>query len=215
MKKITDLTVITIKEEGIIDFSTVRNRELAKVKSGWVLFIDSDETVSQELEQEIRQAIKSKKYSAYRLHRLDTFLGQQLKYGENSHNSFVRLAKYDWGKWQRPVHEEWVGLPAVAGSGSIGNLTHPILHTPHASMSNFLTKINNYSTIEASYRHKLGKRSSLFKIAIFPPTKFFQNYLWRQGFRDGIPGTIMAVMMSFHSFLTWTKLYLLQQNKNA
>lgn len=205
MKTIKDLTVVTIKEDGITDFAAVRNKELAKVKTDWVLFLDSDETLSPELESEIKVAIKGKEYSAYKLKRLDSFLGRELRHGENGNNTFVRLARRDWGEWTRPVHEVWLG------KGGVGELQNPILHISHKSMSDFLGKINRYSTLEAQYRKEKGSRSSLAHITLFPPLKFMRNYLFLQGFRDGVPGTIMAVMMSFHSFLTWTKLYLLWQ----
>ncbi len=205
MKTIKDLTVVTIKEDRITDFAAVRNKELAKVKTDWVLFLDSDEKVSPELEAEIREAILNPNLGAYRLPRLDTFLGRELKYGENGKNFLVRLARKGWGSWVRPVHEKWVG------EGTVHSLKNPLLHTPHTSISNFLTKINNYSTLEAQYRHSINIKSSLTRIAFFPLAKFLKNYLLLQGFRDGVPGTIMAVMMSFHSFLTWTKLYLLWQ----
>ena len=208
MKKTNNLTIITIKEEEITDFSAVRNRELGKAKTDWVMFLDSDETISPELGAEIKGAIQSSEYSAYRFRRLDTFLGRELKNGENARNSFVRLARRDWGAWNRPVHEVWVG------PGSVGSLDNPILHPPHASISSFLQKINTYSTLEAEYRQELGKKSSLWRIAVFPPAKFIRNYFCCQGFRDGVPGTIMAIMMSFHSFLTWTKLFLLHQKQS-
>lgn len=204
---LNNLTIITLDQLGITDFAAARNAELTKAKTDWVLFLDSDEKITPELKKEISTAIDSKGYQAYSIPRLDTFLGRELHHGEPGHTRLVRLARRDFGQWERPVHEVWVG------QGRLGRLHHPILHSSHESISTFLDKINLYSTLDANYRLEHGIKSSILKIAIYPIAKFKYNYLLRQGFRDGIPGLIMAMMMSFHSYLTWTKLYLLWHKK--
>ncbi|MFH1244194.1 MAG: glycosyltransferase family 2 protein [bacterium] len=205
----SNLTIITFDQLDIIDFAAARNSELAKVKTPWVLFVDSDEIITPALKDEITGIcnLKSNIYSAYYLPRLDTFLGRELHHGETGHAKFIRLARRTWGEWQRPVHEKWVG------PGHVGILNNPLLHHPHGTIASFLSKINHYSTLEAQYRYKQGVKSSLFKILIYPLAKFKLNYLFRLGFLDGVPGAIMAIMMSFHSYLTWTKLYLLWHKK--
>lgn len=208
--ELKNLTIITLNTPGITDFAAARNAELAKAKTPWVLFLDSDETLSPQLEAEIlsiTSSLSPSPYDAYSIPRLDTFLGRVMRYGEPGHTRLIRLARKDFGQWVRPVHEVW------QGNGRVGELKNPLLHHSHESISSFLDKINRYSTIEAEYRFKQGIKSSLWKIAVYPIAKFKYNYLLRQGFRDGVPGTIMTIMMSFHSYLTWTKLYLLWHKK--
>lgn len=210
---IPNLTIITLQEKNITDFAAARNKALKGVKTDWVMFLDSDEVITPELENELRHILKNPKYSAYSFNRRDTFLGRELKHSENGCNCFIRLAKKDWGKWIRPVHEVWVPRSQEEQGRKIGKVKHPILHYPHESLSSFLKKINRYTTLEAEYRHYIKQKSSLFHIIFFPPIKFFHNYLFKLGFLDGVPGTIMGIMMSWHSFLTWTKLFLLWQKK--
>ncbi len=202
-----NLTIITLKSQGITDFADARNRELEKAKTPWVLFVDSDEVITKELEVEIEGAVRADQYNAYYIKRRDIFLGRELKHGETGKVQFIRLARKGYGKWVRPVHEEWVG------QGRVGTLSHPLIHHSHPNISSFLDKINLYSTLDAEYRYKSGVKSSLWKTAIYPIAKFKLNYLLRLGFLDGVPGLIMAMMMSFHSYLTWTKLYLLWHKK--
>ncbi|PIS18061.1 hypothetical protein COT54_01325, partial [Candidatus Collierbacteria bacterium CG09_land_8_20_14_0_10_46_12] len=159
------LTIITLNSPGITDFAMARNALLAKAKTPWVLFLDSDETLSSALESEIDLAINhepSTIYSAFAIPRLDTFLGRELKHGETGSAQFVRLARRDYGLWIRPVHEVLVPVGARHGSpAKIGVLKNPILHTPHPTIASFLDKINLYSTLEADYRFKQGIKSSL------------------------------------------------------
>jgi len=199
--------VITIVEPQITNFAATRNRALKEVTTDWALFIDDDEFVTADLAQEIKNAIKSPRYNGYFLKRLDTFLGRTLRHGENGRNRFLRLARRQSGQFKRPVHEVWLV------KGKVGVLRYPLLHNPHDDLRGFIAKINHYSTLEAQFRFEQGVHSSLFRLAIYPPAKFIKNYFFNLGFLDGVPGTIMALMMSLHSFLTWTKLYLLWQKK--
>lgn len=208
-----NVSVITINEKSITDFAKVRNRELAKVKTEWVLYLDSDEKLSEELKNEIEAAVESDKYDAYYIRRDDTFLGRVQKHGETGGAHFVRLATKSWGRWERPVHEVWLAHRGRKGQDRVGRLKHPMLHMSHTTIASFLGKINRYSQIEAKYRYKQGVRSSLFHITCYPLAKWFYNYVLRFGFLDGIPGLIHACMMSFHSYLTWSKLYLLWHKK--
>jgi glycosyltransferase involved in cell wall biosynthesis len=202
-----NLTVITLDNPGITDFAEARNKELEKAKTPWVLFIDSDEVVSKELESEIEGAVRADQYNAYCIKRRDVFLGRELRHGETGKAQFIRLARKGYGKWVRPVHETWVG------EGKVGVLQNPLIHHAHKNVSSFLDKIDRYSSLDAEYRYTSGIKSSVWKIAIYPIAKFKLNYLLRLGFLDGVPGLIMAMMMSFHSYLTWTKLYLLWHKK--
>lgn len=207
---IPNLTVLTLDTPDIKDFALERNKLLSGAKTDWVLFLDSDEELSPELEKEIKETLESKNalyYSAYRIRRQDTFLNRVLHHGETGNAYFVRLAKRDWGHWEGKVHEKW------QGSGLVGRLKNPIIHNPHSSLSVFVDKINNYSSLAADERYKAGVHSNFLHITTYPVAKFVQNYLIRLGLLDGVPGLIHAVMMSWHSYLTHTKNYLLWNQK--
>lgn len=214
-----NLTILTLDTPNITDFAKARNDLLKVAKKpahnashsdaggDWILFLDTDENLTPELQAEIEQAIRSSAFNAYSIPRLDSFLGRELMHGEAGHTRLVRLARRSWGQWVRPVHEKWTG------PGPIGILHNPILHTPHDSISSFLTKIDHYSSLDAQYRYTQKQYSSLLKIWLYPLAKFKLNYFLRLGILDGIPGLIHAIMMSFHSYLTHAKLYLLWHKK--
>ena len=45
-----------------------------------------------------------------------------------------------------------------------------------------------------------------------PPAHFLKNYIFRLGFLDGLQGFLIAYIMSFHSFLAWSKMFLVKKN---
>lgn len=199
-----DEVLIFRHPDRIMDFSAVRNEALDQAKGEWVLFVDSDEEVTAALAEEIQQVARQsairnpQSVNGFMIRRIDYFLGRWLKYGETGHIRFLRFARKNAGMWARPVHEQWVV------NGSVGTLRHPLLHRPHQSGVSMLEKIERYAEIEAQFLHRNKQRSMMriiIEMMVFPKAKFIQNYLFRLGFLDGFPGLIMALMMSFHSFL--------------
>lgn len=202
------------------NFAAQRNFGSEKAKGEWVLFIDADERVSKELVEEIKSRCANLFHSrgenvpaprewldGFYIQRHDVVWNKKLKHGEAGNIKLLRLAKRGSGKWKRRVHETW------DIKGPFKTLKNPLLHYPHQTISEFLGDINNYSTLHAQENMKEGKRSSILKIMFYPKLKFLQNWILKGGFFDSGPGFVAALMMSFHSFLAWSKLWLLQRGK--
>jgi len=183
------------------NFAQERNFGLQKAKGEWVFFVDADERVSLELKKEILESIKKPNINGFFLKRQDFFGNRALKYGETANVRLLRLARKGKGEWQREVHEIW------EIKDEIGELKNPLLHYSHPTISEFLEHVNFHSSLHAQVLKKEGVKPSLFQIIFYPKAKFIQNYIFRLGFLDGTPGIIVALMMSFHSFLARAKLY--------
>ena len=184
------------------DFAQKRNFGLSLAKSDWVFFLDADERVSPQLAKEIKLIVKETSCNAFNVRRYDFFGGKALKYGETANVWLLRLGRRGEGEWKRQVHEFW------QVKGEVGELVNPIFHYPHPTITEFLKHINFYSTLHAEALYQEGVKISCWRIVINPLGKFLINWLWRLGFLDGMPGLIIALMMSLHSFLARAKLYL-------
>ena len=180
-----------------------RNFGLEKAQGDWVLFLDADERISPDLKKEIIESIKKTDVNGFYLKRQDFFGGRALRYGETANVRLLRLGRRGKGKFKRKVHETW------EVKGKIEELKNPLLHYPHQTLSDFIDHVNFHSTLHAEALKKEGVKSSLWRIVFYPKAKFIQNYIFRLGFLDGTPGIIVALMMSFHSFLARAKLYFL------
>jgi hypothetical protein len=97
----------------------------------------------------------------------------------------------------------------VWNGASQQELKNPLIHQSATSVGNFADKLNFYTTANAQYLFDTKTPVSWWHIIEYPVGKFVNNYIVKQGFRDGIEGFLHAVLMSFHSFLTRSKLWLL------
>lgn len=187
---------VTLRKEDITDFAKERNELLKKAKNDWVFFVDTDETVSKDLETEISN-IKPQisNLSGYYVYRENFFLGKYI-----GTDNILRLAKRNAGKWERRVHEVW------RVKGVIGKLKNPLIHNSAGSLHEFVHKINFYSTLHAQENLSRGKRSNLFKIVCYPMAKFGQSFFTGRGF-------VFSMFQSFHSYLAWSKEWQFQKNE--
>lgn len=138
---------------------------------------------------------------SFRLKRDDIFLGKKLRFGESGSNSFTRIGQKE-NSWSRPVHEVWNGESEVV-------LSTPLTHHAADTVGAFVDKLNFYTTTNAQHLFESKTKVVWWHIIAYPIGKFFQNYIVKQGYRDGLHGFLHAIFMSFHSFLTRSKLWLL------
>jgi glycosyltransferase involved in cell wall biosynthesis len=192
------------------NFSKQRNFGLEKAKGEWVFFVDADERVSKELRNEIISKVSQKNDTeGFFIRRIDFFYGKMLSHGETAHINLLRLAKSEKGVWQGNVHETW------EIKGKVAMLASPLLHYPHPTIREFLQEINFYTDLRAKELYKKKIQVSWYSIILYPKAKFLQNYIWRKGFLDGTEGLLIALMMSFHSFLVRGKLWQLWDQKTS
>lgn len=208
----TDRTVTIAKKNKakvftrkLDNFSAQRNYGTKKSQGEWVLFLDSDEIISKPLALEIKKRIKTTKKNGFYIRRIDIFLNKKIRYGEAGNVWLLRLVQKNKGIWKREVHEFWDSV------GPTEKLVHPMFHYSHSSIEDFFNSINYFSTLHVNANEREGKSSNILKIFLWPIGKFIYYYFLKLGFIDGRAGLIYALMMSTHSLLSWTKLWIKQK----
>lgn len=182
------------------NFAAARNWAMDQAANDWVLFLDSDEQLIGDITQLVEMSNDS--CLGYSIKRLDFFHGQQLRFGEVGSIWVPRLINRRRVRFVGRVHEQ-TNLP-------LSRLRFvQVRHTPHLSVSSFLTKINDYSTLAVDDFSE-SKLTTFLKLLVFPSSKFFTNYVLKLGFLDGWRGLVYAIVMSIHSLAvrakTWQKL---------
>jgi hypothetical protein len=98
-------------------------------------------------------------------------------------------------------------------SGSIGYFKTPIWQHPWPTLAVILGKMDRYTTLMAQRRFEAGKHAGVMQMAFAPPIGFFRKYVMQQGFRDGVPGLVLAVLHGCYTFVKYAKLWELELNR--
>jgi len=185
------------------NFSEQRNFGIKQAKNQWVLFVDADEIVSSALAKEIHEHVSQflPTVNGFYLKRTDYLWGKALRHGEVGEKKIVRIGKKGKGEWVGSVHEQWRIF------GEIGTFQNELLHYPHQSVREFVTEVNTYTSLRARELHAKNIKYPAIAVLLYPCGKFLFNYLLKRGYQDGVRGLIVAIMMSFHSFLVRGKLW--------
>ncbi len=188
-------------------FSKQKNFALLKVTGDWVLFIDADERISQELKQEIKNL--DFKSSAYAFPRKNILLGKEMNFGGWWPDYVTRLVCKDAIiGWEGELHEE------LKVKGETHKLTSFLYHLSHRGITWMLEKSIRYTEIEADLRFRSNHPPIVwwrFLRVIF--TEFWHRFVLRSGWRDGTVGWIETIYQTFNMFIIYVRLWELQKGK--
>jgi len=194
-----------IVSEKSDDFSGIRNTGLDKASADWVLYVDSDERVTDDLAKEILAKLKSPgEYAAFRLKRKNYYLGGfEWPYVEKLERLFK---KQNFKGWIGKIHES----PRV--EGEIGDLENYLLHFTHRNLSQMLNKTIEWSETEANLRFSNNHpKMSWWRFPRVMFSAFFNSYLKQGGYKAGTVGIIESIYQAFSIFITYAKLWEKQQ----
>ncbi|MBB5019377.1 glycosyltransferase involved in cell wall biosynthesis [Chitinivorax tropicus] len=184
-----------------LGFGRQKQFAITQASYDWVLCIDSDERVSDELKSSIQQTLNNPKHTAYRMPRSNRFMGRFLKHGEGYPDWSLRLFNRRHAKWSDDaVHEK------VIHEDSVGTLTGDLLHESGEDIARYFDKQNRYTTLQAQQLFKRGKQCSLAQLVLSPLFRFIRFYLFKRGFMDGVPGLVHILIGCFNSFSKYAKL---------
>jgi hypothetical protein len=173
------------------------------------LYVDSDERVLAPLAKEIKELVLTIGKSAYALSRINIIFGQRVDYGPYKNDWMIRLFKKDqFRKWVGRVHEH----PEF--EGGLGYSKNSLLHLTHRNVDQIVLKSLEWSNIDAKLRldanHPPMTAWRFLRILI---TETLNQGIKRRGFFNGTVGVMDSVLQTFSLFITYVRLWQLQQNK--
>jgi glycosyltransferase involved in cell wall biosynthesis len=199
--------VVKVETDGLNgSFADWRNLGAKKARYEWLLYIDSDEEVTQELKKIIIQNVESAEFSAYAIPRRNIFLGHAMRWGGWSPDFVVRLIRKDKLKgWFGELHEQ----PVV--TGTICHLKEHLIHNSHRSLSEMVEKTNKWSEIEAKLLYDSDHPNmNIFRFFSAGFREFWHRGIVKLGFLDGTTGVIEIIYQTFSRLITYSKLWELQ-----
>jgi glycosyltransferase involved in cell wall biosynthesis len=183
-------------------FAAQKNSALEKCSCDWILSLDADESLSDELAKEIWELLeRDPPLDGYALPRRNLFLGRWMRFGGFYPDPKLRLFRRGAAEFEaRPVHE------TVHFVGKAGRLKGDMVHDAYPTLEAYIAHMDRYSTLGAEQAVRESKSSLplwpfAVNVVVNPVATFVYNYFLRLGFLDGREGLLLHL---YHSvYVSW------------
>jgi glycosyltransferase involved in cell wall biosynthesis len=199
--------VVEAEFEG---YGRTKQKAIALAANDWILNLDADEVVDDELANNLKQQDLSDHRQAFRF-RYRNFIGSNcLNWGEFGFDAHIRLFHRSLVHWDdSPVHEQ-LQVPDEVKTISVKG---HILHYTMKDTVDFVTKTVRYALANGESYYKRGRRAGWIKLYVAPSVTFFKYYILRLGFLDGWAGLFSARMSALYAYLKYARLRELRQSE--
>jgi len=204
-KQIAEKKGAKIFELKINDLSELRNFGLSKAEYDWILYLDADERINDDLKNSIKKNVSDdSKFAAFCLKRKNYYFGNhEWPYIEKMERLFK---KEKLKQWKGRLHES----PII--EGEIGQLDGFILHFTHRDFESMLNKTIEWSTQEALLRYNSGHpKMTWWRFPRVMISAFLNSYVKQKGYKAGVVGIMESIYQAFSMFITYAKLWELQK----
>ncbi|AEB08816.1 glycosyltransferase family 2 protein [Desulfobacca acetoxidans] len=182
-------------------FGKNKNQAIDEARMEWIFVLDADERITPALRREIQEILKGDgPADGYRVPRRNHFCGRFIRHLGWYPDYSIRLFRKANGRFiEREVHE------SVEINGSVGTLREPMLHYTYRTISDFVLRMDRYSTLAAQELLKQDKKPHFGELVWRPFFTFLSLYALKKGFLEGRAGYTLAFLYSTYNFLKYYK----------
>ena len=177
----------------------------AQTTGDWIFWIDADERVTDKL----REAIENLKNQdektlpdGFRIARKTWYMNRWIKYSGWYPDYQMRFYRKSASFWDGVAPHETARV-----KGKVEILNGEFLHYTKRNLSEHHKVLDSYTTLAAEYKFKKGEKVGGLGIFFSAISAFFRTYILKQGFRDGVPGLIIALFTAYSVFLKYAKVW--------
>lgn len=194
-------------------YAEQKNYANSIAQSAWILSIDADEALSDELRDSLLE-LKQRGFdcdTVYAFARLNSYCERWVHHGPWYPDIKTRLFPKEGTAWSGVVHEELLFNHPV----KTVTLNGKLLHYSYASFDDLKERQEHYAALAAHKAYNLGKRSNVYTRRLKAGWTFLRNYLFKLGFLDGRDGFTICRMSAYYTFKKYSILHDLQHQDHA
>lgn len=183
-----------------------KNFGFTKATCDWILSLDADEEIPQDLAQEIINVTGDDgdgEINGYWINRKNVSFGKWIRHGIWWPDRQLRLFRKGKGRFPEVHIHEYVEV-----EGKTGRLESAYIHYNYETVSQYLEKLNTiYTENEAKNLISAGYVPVWVDALRFPVSDFVKIYFAQKGYRDGLHGLVLSILQAFYSFTVFAKVW--------
>jgi len=190
-----------------------KNYALSCASNDYVLSLDADEALSEELIQSIQAAKQDWTEDGYSVNRLTNYCGKWIRHCGWYPDTKIRLWDRSKGHWGGVNPHDHVVMDEPI---RIRHLSGDLLHYSYPTIRDHISQINSFSDIAARAAFEKGRQSNLaLDICLNPTLTFFKKYFLKLGLFDGYEGFVISISTAYGKFLKYIKLRELERQRDS
>lgn len=196
--------VIFCKRSGYVE--PARNFAISKTVNDWVLILDADEEISESLATKLMKIAEEDTVVTHiEIPRKNIIFGKWMKASMWWPDNNIRFFKKGNVVWGNKIHCR----PKSFGQGLIlpQEETMAILHNHYTSVTQFIDRLNRYSSIQAKELKLEGIEFKWTDLINKPLSEFLGRFFANRGFEDGLHGLALSLLQSFSFLIVYLKLW--------
>lgn len=189
-----------------------KNYAMSLASHEWILSLDADEALSEEMEESILKEKATLEYDGYFFNRLNRYCGTWIKHSNWYPDRKLRLFRRHKGEWKGiNPHDHFVLNKGSRGKRLKGDILHFVIDT----YEEHIEKANNFSSIAAREYYLMGRKTSPVAMILRMIWRFIKAFFLKRGFLDGYNGFVISSLSAYTSFLKYLKLRQLYLEENG
>ncbi len=185
-----------------------KNFAISCASNNWILSLDADEALSEELRTSLINIKSRKDFNGYSMNRLTNYCGKWVKHCGWYPDTKIRLVHRDYAKWSGVNPHDKLEMN---NGESTGFLIGDILHYSYYTQQDHLNQIEYFGGIASKELFEKGAKSSWFKIIYKVIAQFFKSYFLKLGFLDGKTGITISRLSAYATYVKYHKLLRLKK----
>ena len=188
-----------------------RDYAISKANGDWILILDPDEEIGENLKVKLKEIAKQGKFVAVNIPGKNIFFGRWISHTNWWPDRHIRFFKKGKVRWSERIHSypkvegEILQLPA--------NPDLAITHYGYDNLNQFIDRQNRYSEVEAEQKFQDGERFSWTKFFWWPTREFLARFIKHAGFLDCFCGFALTFLMMVYKLEILIKLWEKEQKR--
>jgi glycosyltransferase involved in cell wall biosynthesis len=180
-----------------------KNRALQLAETDWVLSLDADEALTEELSASILNLKQNQKYQAYSFNRLTNYCGHWVKHCGWYPDAKTRLVKKETAFWTGVnPHDRLEPM----NKAEIGHLQGDLLHYSYYTKEDHFKQIDYFGNIASKELFDQGKNISVPMLYLKVLNQFIKSYCIKLGILDGKTGFLISIRSAYATYIKYSKL---------
>ncbi len=207
-RKYEKVKFISHEFEGYIE---QKNYAIDQAQNQFILSLDADEALSEELMESIMQAKKNPMYDGYSMNRMTNYCGKWIRHSDWYPDVKYRLFNREKIRWGGVNPHDKLIIP---NNASTKHLAGDLLHYSYHRRWDHLRQIEHFTNVASEALYKKGTKSNILRLYSAPFAKFIKLYFLKLGFLDGKAGYTISRLSALATYMKYKKLKELYRNES-